>query len=323
METQTGNILAFTAPYAVTPGDGALVGASFGVSTGTFALGARGTFDLSGVFELAKASAQAWAEGAAIYWDNSAKKCTTVSTANTLIGAAAAAAANPSSTGSVRLNGGAVPITSLLDGKADADHDHDAAYAAIDHDHDSAYLAIGAPPVLTGANTVWEDLRFPAQAINPPGNVDDADIEPATGCLLFDASATEVCMGVAQLPHAWKQGSAIRAHLHWTPTSTNTGNVYWRLDYQVKNIGETFDFSAGWTTANTLDAADGVSGKHQIHQLAEITMTDKTVSCMIHWKLSRIGGDGTDTYTADARLLEFDIHYEVDSMGSDEELTKA
>jgi hypothetical protein len=43
---------------------------------------------------------------------------------------------------------------------------------------------------------------------------------------------------------------------------------------------------------------------------------------MMHWKLSRIGGDGTDTYTADARLLEFDIHYEVDSMGSSEELVK-
>jgi hypothetical protein len=213
-----------------------------------------------------------------------------------------------------------VELAAAVAEKAYVNHNHDSAYAAMDHDHDDEYLALGAAPVLT--DTVWEDLRFPAQSINPPGNVDDADIETTTGCLLFDAGSTEVCMGVAQLPHAWKQGSALHAHLHWTPTSTNTGNVYWRLDYQVKNIGETFDFSAGWTTANTLDAADGVAGKHQIHELAEITMTNKTVSCMLHWKLSRIGGDGTDTYTADARLLEFDIHYEIDAMGSSGELVK-
>ena len=59
-----------------------------------------------GVYELPKTSAQAWTVGAAIYWTGSA--ATTATTAgNLLIGVAAAAAANPSSTGFVRLNGAA------------------------------------------------------------------------------------------------------------------------------------------------------------------------------------------------------------------------
>lgn len=104
-----GEVVSLTAPYAVASGAGALVGALFGVATGTYANGAAGEFATAGVFELAKVSAQAWTQGALIYWDNTAKNCTTTSTSNTRIGCALVAAANPSSTGIVRLNGQAAP----------------------------------------------------------------------------------------------------------------------------------------------------------------------------------------------------------------------
>ena len=102
---QPGDVLTLTAPYDVASGGGALVGSIFGVATGAVASGARGEFKTSGVFELTKTSAQAWTEGAKIYWDNTAKACTTTATDNTLIGCATAPAANPSATGLVRLNG--------------------------------------------------------------------------------------------------------------------------------------------------------------------------------------------------------------------------
>ena len=103
---QPGKTLTLIAPYDVASGGGALVGSVFGVSNYTVASGDEGEFDIEGVFELPKTSAQAWVQGALLYWDNTAKVCTTVSTGgNKLIGAAALAAANPSSTGTVRLNG--------------------------------------------------------------------------------------------------------------------------------------------------------------------------------------------------------------------------
>jgi predicted RecA/RadA family phage recombinase len=108
---QRGDILDLTAPYQRNSGEGALIGAIFGVAVNTVANAAVGQFYVGpGVFTLAKVSAQAWTEGALIYWDNTAKLCTTVSTSNTRIGVAAAAAANPSSTGSVRLNGMGAPV---------------------------------------------------------------------------------------------------------------------------------------------------------------------------------------------------------------------
>ncbi|TPQ50309.1 hypothetical protein C2U72_14065 [Prosthecomicrobium hirschii] len=102
---QRGDILTLVAPYDVAAGAGLLVGAIFGVATSPALSGATVEAAVSGVFELPKTSAQAWTVGAKVYWDDAAKLCTTVNTSNTLIGVAVAAAANPSATGLVRLNG--------------------------------------------------------------------------------------------------------------------------------------------------------------------------------------------------------------------------
>ena len=102
---QPGDILTLTAPYDRTSGQGALVGSMFGVAVRDVLNGASGQFQTIGVFELDKTSAQAWTEGSLIYWDNTNKVATTTATSNKLIGAAVAAAANPSATGLVRLNG--------------------------------------------------------------------------------------------------------------------------------------------------------------------------------------------------------------------------
>lgn len=60
---------------------------------------------MRGVFDLPKTSAQAWTVGAKIYWDSANGLATTTASGNSLIGTALAAAANPSATGRVRLNG--------------------------------------------------------------------------------------------------------------------------------------------------------------------------------------------------------------------------
>lgn len=93
------------APYALTSGDGALVGSLFGVAHADAANGAEVVLGLTGEYTLAKISAQAWTVGARIYWDDSNTECTTASSGNKLIGVAMAVAANPSDTGRVRLNG--------------------------------------------------------------------------------------------------------------------------------------------------------------------------------------------------------------------------
>lgn len=102
---QPGENLTLAAPYDRNSGEGALVGTIFGVAQETVLSGADVVLVRRGVFELAKTSAQAWTVGAKIYWDDTNKVCTTTASGNVVVGAAVQAAANPSATGIVLLDG--------------------------------------------------------------------------------------------------------------------------------------------------------------------------------------------------------------------------
>lgn len=103
---QNGDFMTVPAPAAVESGDGVKVGVLFGIASTDAESGADVAIATKGVYELPKTSAQAWTVGAAIYWTGTAAT-TATTTGNLLIGTAAAAAANPSATGLVRLNGAA------------------------------------------------------------------------------------------------------------------------------------------------------------------------------------------------------------------------
>ena len=100
-----GRVVTVPAPTGgVSAGAGVKVGDLFGVAQMIAAEAAPVAIVTEGVFDLPKVSAQAWAVGAKVYWDDTAKTTTTTASGNKLIGAAVAAAANPSATGRVLLN---------------------------------------------------------------------------------------------------------------------------------------------------------------------------------------------------------------------------
>jgi predicted RecA/RadA family phage recombinase len=104
---QHGNTITLTTPYAVASGDGLLVGSIFGVASGTAALGEPVEAALVGVYELKKLGSQAWAVGDRIYWDNTARQTTKITTSNTAVVVATEAVAGGAGdvVGRVRLNG--------------------------------------------------------------------------------------------------------------------------------------------------------------------------------------------------------------------------
>lgn len=102
---QAGRTIAVPAPYAVSGGQLLKRGAIVGVAQHDAEVGAGVEVERVGVFDLAKVAAEAWSIGDALYWDDAARLVTTVDTDNTLIGAAAGTAANPSAVGSVLLDG--------------------------------------------------------------------------------------------------------------------------------------------------------------------------------------------------------------------------
>ena len=147
---------------------------------------------------------------------------------------------------------------------------------------------------------VWEDLRVPAQNTRTTPTKSEPEFENFADGLYawaFDTSNAddESLHFSAQIPHAYKQGTDIEAHIHWLPSNTDTGDVRWALEYAWANIGDTMPSS---TTVVTTEAADGTALKHQIHDLATITGTGKTLSSMLVCALTRRSStDILDTFT--------------------------
>jgi predicted RecA/RadA family phage recombinase len=102
---QPGDTLTLTAPAEIVSGGVVIVGSIIGVANGSAANGAPVDVDTVGVFTLPKVAALAIAAGDVVYWDSAAKLVNKTAGGNTKLGVATAAAANPSASVTVRLNG--------------------------------------------------------------------------------------------------------------------------------------------------------------------------------------------------------------------------
>ena len=170
----------------------------------------------------------------------------------------------------------------------------------------------------------WEDLRFPAQGINPAGQAAPPAVdngETAPGTLLFDQN--EWVAGVAQMPHAWLCNSTIVPHVHWTKTTTTAGSVAWSISYSMAKLGAKFAAMSTAATGTAVIAYTTVPETHYMDNFPVIVPTNHTssVSSMLIWKIGRVDG-GSDNYPSEARLLEVDFHYKTDSRGSNAITTK-
>jgi hypothetical protein len=135
----------------------------------------------------------------------------------------------------------------------------------------------------------------------------------------------------AQLPHSYKEGSDIRAHIHWSPAVGGAAGefVKWGLEYTWQNVDGVF----GNTTIITSDASsaatattsgDGtlIAGKQYITSLGTINGTGKTISSMLVCRIFRNSSDATDDLAQSAFGFEVDFHFELDTMGSLQAISK-
>lgn len=167
-------------------------------------------------------------------------------------------------------------------------------------------------------DTVWEDLRFPATRLRQGATL-KPDFNETEVTIDFDDSSDETTYIIAQLPHAWKQGSEIRPHIHWIQNQNL--NIPWSLQYRIQTNGAAT--TVPWTTI-TLDQQAYTYTSGDLNQInyssTNIDMTGCTLSCIIQFKLARDVSE--DVYTGDAQVYEFDLHYQIDTLGSQDEFSK-
>lgn len=183
---------------------------------------------------------------------------------------------------------------------------------------------------LLGTATVWDDLRI-EPVVRSTGVKAPTFTSWAGGLYLYDfddavvASEKEVFFTV-QMPHGWKEGSAVEPHVHWLNKTAGTAGqvIRWGLEYSKAKIGATFSTTTT-TVYGTTIAGGGditVANEHMLTDFASIDMTGDTISTVLICRLFRNSSDAADTYAGTAGLLYIDWHVEINSMGSKTELAK-
>lgn len=180
----------------------------------------------------------------------------------------------------------------------------------------------GAQKTIVLQTTVWDDLRVPMSATKK-GGVNDPNFAQvkdngagSTGVFtyLFDKNAEEELFFSAQFPHSRKSATDIVPHVHWSPIDADTGVVRWGLEYTWIDINGTF---GNTSIVYVEDAGDGSADKQQVAAFSPISGSGIVgISSMLIGRVFRDAAHGNDTYDADAALLEFDVHFEIDTIGS-------
>ena len=184
------------------------------------------------------------------------------------------------------------------------------------------------------SGTAWDDLRVATSAssrgtLRAPDLVkvrDNGAASTGVWAYGFDTGTEEEVHFEVQMPHAWKEGSDLHPHMHWTIlTNGGAGDVvHWGLEYTFADIGGLFPTT---TIINTVSGDvvpvedPKVAYRHYMSEFSTtIPGTGKSLSSMLLCRLFR--DVANDDYGADAIALEFDIHYEIDAWGSPEEYSK-
>ena len=204
-------------------------------------------------------------------------------------------------------------------------------------------ITTGSQKTIALATPVYDDLRVPVTSIKTGGVKDPtfsqyldngAGSRGVYGWSFADqgvAGNEEELFFSVQLPHSYKHGTDITPHVHWSVLVGGAANefVKWGLEYTWANIDGTF----GSTTIITSDASSAANattsgdttlsvGKHYVSELSGITGTSKTISSMLVCRIFRNSSDSDDDLAQAAFAHEVDFHFQIDTIGSRQELVK-
>lgn len=138
-------------------------------------------------------------------------------------------------------------------------------------------------------------------------------------------TANDIVHGQVQFNHNYKLGTDIECHLHWLVDDAPAGGndtVVIMFVYSWADINEAFP------TADTTITEIVIDGKTAFtHYLTEIVdpitgSGGDGLSSSLVFTLHRLQDDASDTFPDWWILLDVDFHYEIDTPGSQDELSK-
>lgn len=169
-------------------------------------------------------------------------------------------------------------------------------------------------------DTVWTDVTVPLTGTTAPAT-NPAVLTNVDGSGIFvygfqnGATANNLQFTI-QLPHGYKAGTNIKPHLHLAPIDNAGGNANIGVTYKISNDGSAMEATV---TDYQVVVLPSTTLAQDVLVFDDIAGTNLIESSIIIGTLTRTPGAGDDNYANTVLALSFDVHYEVEKLGSDAE----
>jgi hypothetical protein len=163
-------------------------------------------------------------------------------------------------------------------------------------------------------DSAWIDYNFPVSSLGRGASPPDFIQLSSTGIYVagFDGVNTvEQVFGSIEMNHNWAEGTVIKPHVHWLPSSAAAGNVKWYLTYTLTQDG---DVEPSSTTISVTTATNSTAWENLRSDFPDIVTTGKVIGAQFSFRFYRDPDD--DTYAADAAAKTIGLHVQVNSLGS-------
>jgi len=171
---------------------------------------------------------------------------------------------------------------------------------------------------LFGTARAWLDWNFDGASLAPGAAAPDLIQWNSTKIRVraFDGNVTqEELSKVIEANHNWSEGTVLKFHVHWGPTTNNAGDVEWFLDwFAIEGSNYT-----GIATLSILDTASGTAWNEQRADFPDLVLpANYLIGTQLGFCLYRTPGPGNpdDTYPDDAAILTVGGHVYLDGFGS-------
>ena len=169
---------------------------------------------------------------------------------------------------------------------------------------------------IAGKETMWVPASAMYGATTNPADaqqVETTATRPDMKVLDFDKDTDEFAQFSVAMPKSWNEGT-ITYQVYWTPGSTNTGDCIFGLQAVACGDSDTIDVAYG-TAVEVTDAGIGTVEDQQISsESGAVTVAGSPAAGeLTYFQLFRNANDGSDTFTADARVLGVKIFFTTDA----------
>jgi hypothetical protein len=182
----------------------------------------------------------------------------------------------------------------------------------------TGFLITGTTLGVSGLETIW----IPANAMvpNTTSGCVAATTETTTNDVMvsvcdFDAAADEAAQFTVAFPKSWNE-STITAEFSWTAAS-GTGNVVWAMQCLARSNDDALDTAFG-TAQTVTDALIATGDLHTTSATSALTVGGTPAEGDVTWcRVYRDADNGSDTFSADARLIGVKVLYGINALTDD------